>query len=324
MRILVTGGAGYIGSHVVKQLLRAGHQPVVFDNLSVGTLDNVITGAEFIEGDILSPTQVLAALEGIEAVIHLAALKAVGESMTHPAKYAWNNLVGSITLLNAMIEAGVKKIIFSSSAAVYGEPIELPMKEDHPTKPLSFYGHTKLEVEKLLAWYDQLSGIKFVVFRYFNAVGYDPDGDIKGLERAPQNLLPIIFEAVMGWRDKVTIFGDNYPTADGTGVRDYIHVSDLASGHLKALEYLDKNNNSLTVNLATGQGTSVAEIIKAVKQESGVDFKVEIGPPRPGDPAQIFASADKARAVLGWQPVFSDLATIVKTTFRAYEQNKKN
>lgn len=323
MRILVAGGAGYIGSHVAKQLLKSGYQPVVFDNLSTGLRSNVIDGVEFIEGDILSPGDILSALNGIDAVMHLAAFKSVSESMAHPEKYFSNNISGSVNLLNAMTIAGVKKIIFSSSAAVYGQPLELPIDESHPTEPLSFYGYTKLAVENLLSWYDKLKGIKFVALRYFNAVGYDPDGQISGLEKNPQNLLPIIFDAATGRRDKVTILGGDYPTADGTCVRDYVHVSDLADGHIRALEYLDRGE-SVILNLASGRGISVKEMVDAVKRQVGVDFMVEMGARRYGDAAQIFASAEKAESMLGWKPAYSDLNTIIKTTLQVYEKNQKN
>ncbi len=324
MKVLVVGGAGYIGSHITKALVRVGHQTTVFDNLSTGRRENVFPGAEFICGDILSPDEINAAAKGMHAIVHLAAKKAVGESMSDPGKYAVNNISGTINLLNAAVANGVDKFIFSSSATVYGDPRYLPIDEKHPITSINFYGYTKVKTEELMGWYSQLKGLKYAALRYFNAVGYDVDGEIHGLESDPQNLFPIVFEAVMGWRDKVVIFGDDYDTPDGTGIRDYIHVSDLADGHIKALDYLAAKNENLIVNLASGQGISVKEAIDAVKRESGVDFQVEIGPRRPGDQVAVYADASKAKELLGWEAKYSDLDTIVKTTLKAYEKNRKN
>ncbi len=321
-RVLVVGGAGYIGSHVTKALLKFGHQPVVFDNLQTGLRENLFPDVPFIHGDILLPDQInKACADNIDAVVHLAALKAAGKSMDVPDEYAIHNITGSINLLNAVVAAGIDKFVFSSSAAVYGEPVYLPMDEDHPTEPINFYGHTKREVEKLMEWYDQLKGMRFASLRYFNAAGYDIDGEINGLEQNPENLLPIVMEAITGMRDSVQIYGDDYDTHDGSCVRDYIHLTDLADAHVLALEYLDREDKSLTVNLGTSSGLSVMEVIKAAKDVSGIDFKVNIGPRRPGDPATLLAKVDKASTVLGWQAKHSDANTLIKTMLHAYKAN---
>jgi UDP-glucose 4-epimerase len=318
MKILVVGGAGYIGSHVCKKLIKAGHQVRIFDNLSSGLKENISPSAEFILGDILNPEQLATALIDCEAVIHLAAFKAAGESMVKPEKYSINNLVGTINLLNACTAAGITKLIFSSSAAVYGEPQYLPIDERHPTEPINYYGFTKLEIEHLLKWYDQLKGLKFAALRYFNAVGYDSDGELKGLEKNPANLLPIVMETAGGTRPYLEIFGDDYDTKDGTCLRDYIHVDDLAEGHLKALQYLIDKNESLIANLGTSQGLSVKEIVAEAEKQLGRAIPVKIGPRRPGDPAQLYADSRLANELLDWQPQFSTLENIVKTTINAY------
>ncbi len=323
-KILVIGGAGYIGSHVVKSLLNSGQEVTVFDNLSTGLRENLFPQTQFIEGDIVDSAKIDQAMsKNIDGVIHLAAKKAIGESMTNPEIYSVNNICGAINILNSMAAHGVKKIIFSSSAATYGEPQYLPVDEKHPTNPINYYGFTKLEVERLMAWYDQLKGIRFAALRYFNAVGYDVDGRIKGLEKNPGNLLPIVMEAAAGPRDKVQIYGNDYETPDGTCIRDYIHVNDLGDAHVRALAYLTDKQKSLTVNLGTENGISVREIIEAVKRISGRDFSVEIAPRRPGDPPKLIASSQKARELLGWAPTHSDLETIIRSMLGAYGINSQ-
>lgn len=319
MHILVIGGAGYIGSHVVKALLNRGMDVTVFDNLSTGTKINLFAKAKFIEGDILNYGQILSAMkQNIDGIVLLAGKKAVGESMENPMKYALNNINGVVNVLNAMVEAGVNKAIFSSSAAVYGVPQYSPMDEKHPVNPMSFYGFTKNETERLLKWYDQLKGIKFVSLRYFNAVGYDEDGDIKGLEENPQNLLPIVMEAAVGKRDKVKIFGNDYETRDGTCIRDYIHVTDLGSAHALALEYLDNGGESQILNLGTSQGSSVLEMINKTQEVIGRPVPYEFAPRRAGDPAVVTAKADKAKEILGWEAKHSDLENIIRSTWNVY------
>ena len=320
MHILVIGGAGYIGSHVVKALLKRNMKVTVFDNLSTGTKLNLFPQAKFIEGDILNYEQILAALkQNVDGIVLLAGKKAVGESMLNPMKYAFNNINGVINVLNAMVEANVNKAIFSSSAAVYGMPQYLPLDENHPVNPINFYGFTKLETERFLKWYDQLKGIKFVSLRYFNAVGYDEEGDVKGLEENPQNLLPIVMEAAIGKRDKLKIFGNDYPTRDGTCIRDYIHVTDLGSAHALALEYLDKGGESQILNLGTSVGSSVLEMVNKTQEVIGKKIAYEFAPRRPGDPADLTAKADKAKEVLGWEATHSSLENIISSTWNMYK-----
>ncbi|MFA6421801.1 MAG: UDP-glucose 4-epimerase GalE [Candidatus Buchananbacteria bacterium] len=320
LRCLVIGGAGYIGSHITRALIRAGHTPVVFDNLNTGLKENLFEGVEFIKGDIRNESEINPAMKGIDVVIYLAAFKAAGESMDNPQKYAINNICGAINVLNAMCEANVNKIIFSSSAAVYGDPKYLPIDEDHPTEPINFYGFTKLKIERLLKWFNQLKGINFASLRYFNAVGYDPDRGAKGLEQNPSNLLPVLMEAAKGIRSYVEVYGDDYDTDDGSCVRDYVHVSDLASAHLAALNKLFAGSESMTLNLGSSAGISVFEMINEVKKISGVDFEVRFGPRRPGDPEILLANSQRACEMLGWKAQYSDLQTIVKTTWQAYNQ----
>lgn len=234
MNVLAVGGAGYIGSHVVRALLDRGHKVTVFDNLSSGDRENLFTDAAFIHGDILNYEQIRQALKGgIDAFIHLAAFKAAGESMIIPEKYSLNNINGTINLLNAAMDIGVKKMVFSSSAAIYGEPKYLPVDESHPVEPQNYYGFTKLEIERFLQWYDRLKGLRYAALRYFNAAGYDVDQRIHGLERKPENLLPVVMETAAGIRSQLSIFGDDYETEDGTCIRDYVHVNDLADAHVK-------------------------------------------------------------------------------------------
>ena len=322
--ILVVGGAGYIGSHVVKALRDAGKSPVVFDNLSSGLRENLLPGIPFIFGDLLFPEQLMSAMDGVDSIIHMAALKAAGESMTEPEKYAENNISGTINLLNAATAANIKYFVFSSSAAVYGEPQYLPMDEAHPTKPLNFYGYTKLAIENLLRWYSQLRGIRFCSLRYFNAAGYDVDGELNGLEQAPNNLLPIVLETIMGRREKVEVFGTDYETGDGSCIRDYVHVSDLADAHLRALNYLQRENQDLVLNLGTSKGLSVLEIMQIAREVSGQEFNYTLGPRRAGDPAVVLAKADLAEELLDWKPKHSDANTLLETTLRAYRQRSES
>lgn len=321
MKLCIIGGAGYIGSHVVKDLLKAGHEVTVLDNLSSGLRENLFPEAQFVHGDILQyPTLVRQLRNGFDAVFHFAAFKAAGESMTAPEKYSNNNITGTLNVLNAMVETGVPRIVFSSSAAVYGSPEYLPLDEEHPKNPMNYYGFTKLEIEQFMAWYDQLKDIKFAALRYFNAAGYDVEGIVKGLEQNPANLLPVTMEAACGLRSKLTIFGDDYDTADGTCIRDYIHVNDLATGHLLALDYLVKEQKSLTVNLATGIGNSVMEVYQKAREITGVDIPSEIGPRRPGDPAELYASGDTAKTVLGFEAKYSDLDTLISSMWNVYKE----
>jgi len=319
--VLVVGGAGYIGSHVVKALRNAGKSPVVFDNLSSGLRENLLPGIPFILGDTLKPEQLEPAMKGVDSIIHMAALKAAGESMVKPEKYAENNISGTINLLNAATAAKVKYFVFSSSAAVYGEPQYLPMDESHPTAPMNFYGHTKLAIENLLRWYSQLKELRFSSLRYFNAAGYDVDGELNGLENEPNNLLPIVLETIVGRRKKVEVFGTDYDTRDGSCIRDYIHVNDLADAHLKALDYLKHENQDLVINLGTSKGLSVLEVLRIAREVSATEFKYTLGPRRDGDPAVVLAKADLAAEILGWRAKHSDAQTLLETTLRAYRQS---
>ena len=321
--ILVVGGAGYIGSHVVKALRDAGRQPVVFDNLSTGLRENLFPDIPFIHGDLLIPEQVRAAMKGIRSVVHLAALKAAGDSMLEPERYALHNLNGTVNLLHAAGTAGVRHFVFSSSAAVYGEPQYLPLDENHPTEPANFYGQTKLQIEMLLSWFSRLRNMRYAGLRYFNAAGYDPDGEVRGLEKEPNNLLPLVLETLLGWRENLEVYGTDYDTEDGSCIRDYIHVSDLADAHLRALSFLEEQDEDLVVNLGTSKGISVLEILDAAKKVSGMDLPVIHSDRRPGDPAVVLASAEKAERLLEWSPAFSDVETILKTMLAAYRSHHR-
>jgi len=319
MKVLVTGGAGYIGSHVVLALCEAGYEVVVLDNLSTGNREAVDHRADFFQGSTLNNDDLAKGLNGVDAVVHLAAFKAAGESMVDPGKYSHNNISGTISLLNAMVDHGVDKFVFSSTAAVYGYPQYLPLDENHPLKPINYYGFTKLEIERILKWYGELKGLKFAALRYFNAAGYDPLGRLILLENDPANLLPIVMEVASGKREKVQVFGNDYDTHDGTGVRDYIHVTDLASAHLKAIEYLNENEN-ITVNLATGECHSVLDVISLAKEISGKEIPYNIVDRRPGDPAELYAGTNMAYDHLGWKAEHSDLKTLLETTWMVYRR----
>ena len=323
MKVLVTGGAGYIGSHVVLDLIDAGHDVVILDDMSLGCVENIHDKAEFVEGSTLDEAmldEVLA--KNMDAVVHLAAFKAAGESMTNPEKYSRNNLNGTTNVLNAMMKYNVMTFVFSSTAAVYGYPEYLPVDEAHPLKPINYYGYTKLAIEDMLKWYGELKGLKFAALRYFNAAGYDVNGKLYGLEQNPQNLLPIVMEVASGVRISMDIFGDDYETSDGTGIRDYIHVNDLASAHVSALEYLQEND-SLTVNLATGEGYSVMDVIKEAETISGHAINYNIVDRRPGDPAELIATSKQANKLLNWAPKYSDLNTILKSMWNVYNPEVK-
>lgn len=318
VNVLVIGGAGYIGSHVVRELLDESYSVTVFDNFSSGLRINLHPPAKFVHGDILRPDQLLAAMEGHDAIIHLAAFKAAGESMIRPEKYALNNLNGTVNILNAASTAGIRRVVFSSSAAVYGEPEYLPIDEAHPTRPENFYGFTKLEIERVMAWYDRIRGMRYAALRYFNAAGYDPKHRVQGLEQSPANLLPVIMEVAAGMRDQLKVFGNDYDTPDGTGVRDYIHVSDLARAHVAALRTIDAKDESLVVNLGSEIGVSVMEIVEAARRITGQKIPVEITDRRPGDPAKLVASAAYARELLQWSAQVSGVESLVSTSWDIY------
>lgn len=321
MRILVIGGAGYIGSHVARAFLDRGYEVTVFDNLQSGLRENLFGDARFVYGDIMRPEQLRAVMaEGFDGCVHLAALKAAGQSMLNPGAYAEANIAGTINILNQASEAGLSPIIFSSSAAVYGSPQYLPIDEVHPKEPENFYGFTKLEIERLLGWYDQLKGMRFAAIRYFNAAGYDVEGRVKGLELNPENLLPIVMEVAAGIRPKLSIYGTDYPTRDGSCIRDYVHVSDLAEAHVTAFEYIRTHDKSLTVNLGSQIGVSVLEMVERARAITGSAVPAEMAPRRPGDPAELVASSGKALELLGWVPKYSDVDTLVSSTWKMYEK----
>jgi UDP-glucose 4-epimerase len=323
MNILVIGGAGYIGSHVVREFLDGGHKVTVFDNLSSGLRENLFPEATFIHGTIMDYQSLVSAC-GIpakfDAAVHLAAFKAAGESMLMPEKYSLNNINGTVHILNALVETGVKYLVFSSSAAVYGEPEYLPMDEKHPARPENYYGFTKLEIERIMYWYDKIRGLRCAMLRYFNAAGYDVKGRVSGLEQNPANLIPVTMETAIGMRREMQIFGDDYDTPDGTCIRDYVHVSDLAAGHVAALDYISKNDKSLLVNLGSENGLSVKEIVEAARRITGKPIPAKIVDRRVGDPAKVTASSQLARELLGWKPQYSGLDTILKTSWEAYRK----
>ena len=320
-KILVIGGAGYIGSHVVKALLTENFAVTVYDNLSTGQRCNLFANAAFAQGDIADEEKLNKIMaEGYDAVVHLAAKKAVGESMENPQLYAKNNINGSINIFNTMLNNGIKNVVFSSTAAVYGTPQYLPLDEKHPLNPLSFYGFTKTEIERVMNWYSRIKDFHYIALRYFNAVGYAADGSIRGKEINSQNLLPIVMDTICGRRKSMQIYGKDYDTPDGTCVRDYIHVEDLARAHVSAIRKLLKEPQSYTINLSTGKGTSVLEMISAVERVTGRKVKYEFAQRRAGDPAIIVAGYESAQKILGWTPKYTDIDEIVKTTWNLEEK----
>jgi len=320
--VLVTGGAGYIGSHTVRELARGGYRVVVLDNLSKGHRAS-IAGVDLIEGDT-SDSGLLRELfqeREIRAVVHFAASSLVGESVLDPAAYYRNNVLGGISLLDAMASARVPCLVFSSTAAVYGEPREVPIPEDHPAVPTNPYGATKLALEGAMRWYGGAYGIKYAALRYFNAAGADPAGDI-GEDHAPEtHLIPLVLKAAMGLLPALSVFGTDYPTPDGTCVRDYIHVNDLARAHVLALEALAAGAPSGAYNLGNGNGYSVLEVIKAAESVTGRQVPVEYGSRRPGDPATLVASSEKAKRELGWRPNYADLSAILGTAWKWHRKH---
>lgn len=318
LNVLVVGGAGYIGSHCVRQIIAAGHRPVILDSMIYGHRKAVPAHVNFHQGDLADQPFVRDVLrrEKIDVVMHFAAFINVGESVTDPLKYYKNNVVATLRLLETMLEEGVKKFVFSSTAAVFGIPEVMPIREDAPKKPINPYGQTKLDCENILAALAVSHGLSYAVFRYFNACGASEDGSI-GEDHTPEShLIPNVIRAALGLAPSIKVFGTDYPTPDGTCLRDYIHVDDLARAHIASFDKLDKPGTALTYNLGTGRPLSVLEIIKAVEKVSGKPVPVEYGPRRPGDPATLCADATKARAELGWKPKFDTVEPIIETAWR--------
>jgi UDP-glucose-4-epimerase GalE len=315
--VLVTGGAGYIGSHAAKALSRAGYRVVVYDNLLAGHREAVRFG-ELVEGDIADSARLRDTIRrtGASAVVHFAALLAVGESVRHPSRYYLNNVSGTLALLDAMASTGVSRLVFSSTCAVYGEPITTPIDETHPTQPINAYGETKLAIERALPHYARAYGLGSIALRYFNAAGADPDGEL-GEDHDPEiHLIPRAIQAATGGAP-LEIFGDDYPTPDGTCLRDYVHVSDLADAHVLALQALERaaSPEARAFNLGTGTPSSVRAVIDAVARATGRPVPANLGPRREGDPAALFAAGGRAARELGWRPSRSDLSIIVQTAW---------
>lgn len=317
MNILVTGGAGYIGSHVVEELKKSGFTPIVYDNFSTGHEEAVPEDVQLIEGDIHDVRFAKHIMEQfkIDAVIHFAASSLVGESMTNPSKYYFNNVEGSLHLLEAMRGAGVDRIVFSSTAAVYGEPKNIPITEDSLLQPTNVYGRTKLNIEGMLADYDKAYDMRYVALRYFNAAGASKTSDIGEDHNPESHLIPLILKTAQGVRKQIAVFGTDYPTADGTCVRDYIHVCDLAKAHVLALKHLLQGGSSKIYNLGSEKGFSVNEMIASAKKITGIDFPVVEEARRAGDPAVLIASSEKIRRELGWVPEHSSVDEIISSAW---------
>ena len=322
--ILITGGAGYIGSHTNKFFLQNNHDTVILDNLSRGHKE-LIVGGKFIQGDI-SDSKLLDEIftkYSIDAVIHFAAFAYVGESVFEPAKYYRNNVANTINLLDAMTRHGVKNFIFSSTCATYGIPKDIPIKEGNPQNPINPYGASKLMVERIVKDYSNAYGLKFCIFRYFNAAGADLESQIGEWHEPETHIIPIILEAALGKREHIEIFGTDYDTPDGTCIRDYVHVTDLAAAHFKAYEYLNDGGESVFLNLGTKEGVSIRELIDKAKGITGRNIKVIEGTRRPGDPPKLVGSFELANRVLSWEPKYSDLNTIISTAWNWHKKKEK-
>ena len=324
MRLVIIGGAGYIGSHVVLDAIERGYDVTVFDNLSTGFKENINGNVQFIEGSTLSISDLsgLFSNNQFDVVIHLAASKAAGESMLCPEKYSTNNIIGSLNLLNICSKHKIKAFIFSSSAAVYGYPQSKTIDESHPLSPINYYGQTKLQIEENLKWFSNIHGFKYASLRYFNAAGYDLKKRIKSLEVNPQNLIPLVMESAVGMRPKIEVYGNDYDTKDGTGVRDYIHVSDLAKGHIDSIKYIFQEDKNLTINLGTELGYSVLDIIKKTYEVSKQRIEYNITKRRSGDSDTVIANKKRAKQLIGWKPNYSDLDTIINSTWEIYKTRK--
>lgn len=323
MAILVCGGAGYIGSHTVSELLDRNEEVIVVDNLQTGHQEAILEGTVFYQGDLRDEKflQEVFAHNEIEAVIHFAADSLVGESVVEPLKYYDNNVNGALALLKVMKQYNVKKIVFSSTAATYGEAKNFPIQEGDPTVPTNPYGETKLAIEKMLKWSENAYGIRYVVLRYFNVAGAQMEGKL-GEDHSPEtHLIPIILDVALGKRESISIFGNDYDTGDGTCIRDYIHVTDLAAAHLLAVDKLHRDETSGTYNLGNGNGFSVKEVIDAARKVTGHAIPATVVSRRAGDPARLVASAEKAKQELGWQPKYPSLETIIKSAWDWFQKN---
>ncbi len=323
MAILVLGGAGYIGSHTVYELIDAGRDVVIADNLETGHIEAVHPKATFYQGDIRNRAFVDSVFESeqIDGVIHFAANSLVGESMTNPLKYYDNNLCGTKVLLESMVAHGIDKIVFSSTAATYGEPERVPILETDKTEPTNCYGETKLSMEKMFKWVGKAHGLRFVSLRYFNACGAHVSGQIGEAHNPESHLIPLILQVPNGQRDFISIFGDDYDTKDGTCIRDYIHVTDLAQAHILAMNYLMAGGESNIFNLGNGVGFTVKEVIDAARKVTGHPIPAKITPRRAGDPAQLIASSEKAKTILGWHPEHADLEEIIATAWNWHKNH---
>lgn len=322
MAIMVTGGAGYIGSHTVMALLERGEDVVVVDNLQQGHR-GAVQGGKLYVGDIRDRAfmDTVFGENEIEAVIHFAANSLVGESMQHPAKYYDNNVYGTLCLLEAMNDAGVKRIVFSSTAATYGEPEKLPIAESDRTEPTNVYGETKLVMERMMRWFDNAHGIKYVSLRYFNAAGAHAGGLIGEDHQPETHLIPLVLQTALKQREFISVFGDDYATHDGTCIRDYIHVSDLADAHILSVHHLRQGRESAIFNLGNGQGFTVKEVIETAKKVTGIDIPVVVQQRRAGDPAILVASSDKARSTLGWNPSRTRLEDMIQSAWNWHVQH---
>jgi UDP-glucose 4-epimerase len=323
MAVLVCGGAGYIGSHTVSELLDRNEEVIVVDNLQKGHKPAVLEGAKLYSGDLRDEVFLKNVFKEneIEAVIHFAADSLVGESVEKPLQYYDNNVYGTMCLLKVMTEFDVKKIVFSSTAATYGEAENIPILETDPTVPTNPYGETKLAVEKMLKWSQQAYGLNYVVLRYFNVAGAHMEGKLGEDHQPETHLIPIILQVALGDREKIMIFGDDYNTADGTCIRDYIHVTDLADAHILAIDKLRKDNESATYNLGNGNGFSVKEVIETARKVTGHPIPAEIAPRRAGDPAILIASSEKAINELGWKPKYADLHTMIESAWNWFQKH---
>jgi len=321
--ILIVGGAGYIGSHTNKLLSKRGYETVVFDNLVYGHREFAKWG-DFVLGDLANRDQIRACFKKyeVEAVMHFSAFAYVNESVIDPAKYYQNNVANTLNLLDIMRELGVNKFIFSSSCATYGYPKEIPISENHPQSPINPYGKTKLMVEEILKDYDKAYGIKFINLRYFNAAGADPEGEIGEWHDPETHLIPLTIYAALGRKESIKIYGTDYPTQDGTCLRDYIHVFDLADAHIKGLEYLEGEKESDSFNLGTDRGHSVKEVVDMVRHKAGKNFKVIESERREGDPPVLISDSKKAKKILGWTPRYNSLETIVETALNWHKKEK--